>query len=73
MRDLHDHLQSNGIMPLMFICKYFMTMFSQLPWPSVLRVFDLYLFEGKTTLFRFGFGLLSILHDELMAFATIDK
>lgn len=71
--DLHNHLTNNGVIPLMFICKYFMTMFSQLPWPTVLRIYDLYLFEGKTALFRFGFGLMSMLHEELMDFGSIDK
>jgi hypothetical protein len=41
MRDVHNHLQQQGILPLMFICKHFMTMFSQFPWPTVLRMLSL--------------------------------
>jgi hypothetical protein len=49
-----------------------MTMFSQLPWPTVLRVFDLYLLEGKTSLFRFGYSILDLLRSELLALGSID-
>ncbi len=49
-----------------------MTMFSQLPWPTVLRVFDLYLLEGKTSLFRFGYSILDLLRGELLALGSID-
>jgi hypothetical protein len=49
-----------------------MTMFSQLPWPTVLRVFDLYLLEGKTSLFRFGYSILDLLRPELLALGSID-
>lgn len=73
MPEVHNHLVNNGILPLMFICKYFMTMYSQLPWPTVLRIFDFYLFEGKLALFRFGMAIMSILQEELLGFASIDK
>ena len=72
MSDINDHLQDNGILPLMFICKWFMTLFSQLPWTTVLRVFDFYLFEGKVALFRFGYAILAVHHDELIALRSID-
>ena len=70
--DVHAHLDEHGILPLMFICKWFMTMFSQLPWPTVLRVLDLFLLEGKTALFRFGFSILDIHRRELLALSSID-
>jgi hypothetical protein len=72
MSDINDHLQDNGILPLMFICKWFMTLFSQLPWTTVLRVFDFYLYEGKVALFRFGYAILAVHHDELLALRSID-
>merc|ERR1711916_40249 len=72
MPKVHDHLQDNGILPLMFICKWFMTMFSQLPWPTALRIFDLYLLEGKTALFRFGYSILDVHQQELLNLKSID-
>jgi hypothetical protein len=72
MPQIHDHLQNNGILPLMFICKWFMTMFSQLPWPTALRIFDLYLLEGKTALFRFGYSILDVHQQELLNLKSID-
>ena len=70
--EVHAHLQNNGILPLMFICKWFMTMFSQLPWNTVLRIFDMYLVEGKTTLFRFGYSILSLHREEILNLGSID-
>ena len=72
MPEVHSHLQEHGILPLMFICKWFMTMFSQLPWPTVLRVFDLYMLEGKTALFRFGYSVLDVHRTEILNLKSID-
>lgn len=45
---LAQHLESNDVLPIMYIGQWFLTAFTMtLPWESVLRVWDAFYFEGK--------------------------
>ncbi|KAJ3076946.1 hypothetical protein HDU98_010221 [Podochytrium sp. JEL0797] len=56
---LARHLESNQIDALMYIPQWFLTLFTtSLPWSSVLRVWDMFIFEGPKTLFRIGLAIL---------------
>jgi hypothetical protein len=45
---LAQHLESNGVLPNVYITQWFLTAFTMtLPWDSVLRVWDAFYFEGK--------------------------
>jgi hypothetical protein len=45
---LAQHLESNDVLPIMYIAQWFLTAFTMtLPWDSVLRVWDAFYFEGK--------------------------
>jgi hypothetical protein len=45
---LAQHLESNDVVPIMYIAQWFLTAFTMtLPWDSVLRVWDAFYFEGK--------------------------
>lgn len=44
---LAQHLESNDVLPIMYIAQWFLTAFTMtLPWDSVLRVWDAFYFEG---------------------------
>jgi hypothetical protein len=45
---LAKHLKKNDVSPLIYITQWFLTVFTMtLPWPSVLRVWDLFYFKGN--------------------------
>jgi len=55
----HKHLVSQGIEPLMFMTEWFLCVFSRsLPWPSVLRIWDMFMCEGVKVVFKVGLVLL---------------
>ena len=44
---VHRHLKSQGVEPILYMTEWFLCIFSRtLPWPSVLRVWDMFLCEG---------------------------
>ena len=56
---VHRHLKSQGVEPILYMTEWFLCIFSRtLPWPSVLRIWDMFLCEGVKVLFRVGLVLL---------------
>nr|XP_019937296.1 PREDICTED: TBC1 domain family member 10A-like [Paralichthys olivaceus] len=55
----HGHLKKHKLEPILYMTEWFMCAFSRtLPWASVLRVWDMFLFEGVKILFKVGLVLL---------------
>ncbi|KAG9070937.1 hypothetical protein KI688_008480 [Linnemannia hyalina] len=64
---LAQHLETNDVSPIMYITPWFLTLFTlSLPWASVLRVWDVFYFDGVKTLFRIGLGILQICRSTLL-------
>jgi len=56
---VHKHLASQEIEPILYMTEWFLCLFARtLPWPSVLRVWDMFCCEGVKVLFRVGLVLL---------------
>lgn len=50
---LHKHMRKNQIDPVICMLEWFMCIFARvLPWKAVLRVWDMFFFEGVKVLFR---------------------
>jgi hypothetical protein len=61
-------LEQNDVGPLMYITQWYLTLFTMsLPWASVLRVWDIFYFDGVKTLFRVGLGVLQICRPLLLS------
>ncbi|KAF9551672.1 hypothetical protein EC957_006565 [Mortierella hygrophila] len=64
---LAQHLETNDVSPITYITSWFLTLFTlSLPWASVLRVWDVFYFDGVKTLFRIGLGILQICRSTLL-------
>lgn len=56
---IYKHLKSQGVDPILYMTEWFLCVFARtLPWPSVLRVWDMFCCEGVKVLFRVGLVLL---------------
>ncbi|KAI7818380.1 rab-GTPase-TBC domain-containing protein, partial [Gamsiella multidivaricata] len=64
---LAQHLQRNDVLPIMYMTQWFLTLFTMsLPWASVLRVWDVFYFDGVKTLFRVGLAVMQICRQHLL-------
>lgn len=64
---LAQHLANEEVVPLMYMTNWFMTIFTMaLPWASVLRVWDMFYFEGGKVFFRVGLAILDCCRDHLL-------
>ncbi|KAG0241361.1 hypothetical protein BGX31_001201 [Mortierella sp. GBA43] len=64
---LADHLEKNDVIPLMYMTQWFMTLYTMsLPWASVLRVWDVFYFDGVKALFRIGLAILQLSREHLL-------
>ncbi|KAG0049483.1 hypothetical protein BGZ83_005733 [Gryganskiella cystojenkinii] len=64
---LAEHLEKNDVIPLMYMTQWFMTLFTMsLPWASVLRVWDVFYFDGCKALFRVGLAILQLCREHLL-------
>ncbi|KAF9193445.1 hypothetical protein BGZ51_003249 [Haplosporangium sp. Z 767] len=64
---LATHLERNDVLPIMYMTQWFLTLFTMsLPWASVLRVWDVFYFDGVKTLFRVGLAVLQICRTHLL-------
>ncbi|CAG8454775.1 12548_t:CDS:10 [Ambispora gerdemannii] len=64
---LAQHLADNDIVPLMYMTQWFMTIFTMaLPWASVLRIWDIFYFEGVKLFFRVGLAILDCTRDHIL-------
>uniref|UniRef100_H2Z383 Rab-GAP TBC domain-containing protein n=1 Tax=Ciona savignyi TaxID=51511 RepID=H2Z383_CIOSA len=56
---IHKHMEKHNVSPMLYCTEWFMCIFSRtLPWPSVLRLWDMFFCEGVKTVFRCGLVLL---------------
>eukprot|EP00003_Mantamonas_plastica_P021747 TRINITY_DN3569_c0_g1_i3.p1 TRINITY_DN3569_c0_g1~~TRINITY_DN3569_c0_g1_i3.p1 ORF type:complete len:254 (+),score=60.75 TRINITY_DN3569_c0_g1_i3:182-943(+) len=68
---LNDHLDSNGIHPSLYITKWIFCLFTvSLPWETVLRFWDVFLFEGMRWFFTVAVACMTILEDALLEYNT---
>ncbi len=52
---------NKGLDPVLYCTEWFMSMFSRtLPWPTVLRIWDMFFFEGVKVLFKVALAVLSL-------------
>ncbi|PVV00904.1 hypothetical protein BB560_004698, partial [Smittium megazygosporum] len=74
-KKLANHLENAGVDPLMYVTPWFMTIFAMsLPFDSVIRIWDWFIFRGPKVLFRVALGIMDILSPELLNNCnTIDK
>ncbi|KAF9177945.1 hypothetical protein BGZ51_008240 [Haplosporangium sp. Z 767] len=64
---LAEHLEKNDVIPLMYMTQWFMTLFTMsLPWASVLRVWDVFYYDGVKALFRVGLAILQLCREHLL-------
>ncbi|KAG0318309.1 hypothetical protein BGZ99_005754 [Dissophora globulifera] len=64
---LAEHLLNNDVIPLMYMTQWFMTLYTMsLPWASVLRVWDVFYFDGVKALFRVGLAIMQLCRDHLL-------
>lgn len=56
---IHKHLKDQDIVPILYMLEWFLCIFARtLPWPSVLRVWDMFCCEGVKVLFRVALVLI---------------
>eukprot|EP00051_Salpingoeca_urceolata_P013666 m.172421 g.172421 ORF g.172421 m.172421 type:complete len:549 (+) comp17858_c4_seq2:447-2093(+) len=61
------HLEEQGMMPIMFATDWFLCCYVKtLPWESVLRVWDMFLFEGLRVIFRTSIAIMTMLRKHLL-------
>ncbi|KAI8079714.1 rab-GTPase-TBC domain-containing protein [Gilbertella persicaria] len=64
---LAQHLESNDVLPIMYIAQWFLTAFTMtLPWESVLRVWDAFYFEGIKVFYRVSLAIMELCKDYLL-------
>lgn len=65
---LADKLQTLGIEPLHFTPNWFLPLFCRvLPWPTLMRVWDLFFFEGPNWVLQVSLSIVRIIREPLMA------
>jgi TBC1 domain family member 10 len=68
MPKLYEHMISAGFMPQMYASQWFLTCFAvYFEMDVVVRIWDVYLVEGRKTIFRVGLAILKLLEKRLMA------
>ncbi|PVV00090.1 hypothetical protein BB559_000144 [Furculomyces boomerangus] len=72
---LFSHLAAQCCEPLMYVTPWFMTVFTMsLPWKSVLRVWDWFIFRGGKVLYRVALGIMDICSEYLLTSCpTLDR
>ncbi|XP_059084420.1 TBC1 domain family member whacked-like [Tigriopus californicus] len=56
---IYKHLKKQEIEPVLYMTEWFLCVYSRtLPWPTVMRVWDMFLCEGVKVLFRVGLVLI---------------
>ena len=55
----YKHLKAQSIEPILYMTEWFLCAFTRtLPWPTVLRIWDMFMCEGIKVLFKVGLVLL---------------
>ncbi|XP_020086739.1 EVI5-like protein [Ananas comosus] len=69
MPKLGQHFSEEKINPSMHASQWFITVFSySFLFPLVLRIWDVFLYEGMKVVFQVGLALLRFCHDDLVSF-----
>lgn len=64
---LHRHMEEQGIQPHMYATQWFMTAFAHhFPMELVVRIFDIFLFEGIKIVFRVALALMKLREQEML-------
>ena len=65
--ELHRRLDECGIQPMMFTPSWLLPLFTRiLPWNTLIRVWDVFFFEGPTWILRVALSIIRIIRDPLM-------
>eukprot|EP00045_Choanoeca_perplexa_P012044 m.129940 g.129940 ORF g.129940 m.129940 type:complete len:453 (-) comp15864_c0_seq1:1323-2681(-) len=65
--DLHTHMQTQGLQALIYAVDWFMCIFAKtLPWDVVLRVWDMFFFDGFKVSLRVAYEIIRLLKPRLM-------
>jgi hypothetical protein len=65
--ELAARLTEMGIEPINFTPNWFLPLFTRIvPWQTLLRIWDMFLFEGPTWILRTALGIIRIIRDPLM-------
>jgi hypothetical protein len=71
LKDFHpklaDHLDANSVTPLLYMTQWYLAAFTTiLPWPSVLRVWDIFYLDGVKVFYHVGLAIMDICKDHLL-------
>ncbi|KAI9197289.1 rab-GTPase-TBC domain-containing protein [Polychytrium aggregatum] len=70
-RRLWKHMNNQEVTPLMYMTQWFLTLYTTvLPWPTVLRIWDMFYMQGVKVLFRTGLAIMRILEPSLLKSPT---
>ncbi|KAK7595533.1 hypothetical protein V9T40_013358 [Parthenolecanium corni] len=59
--NIYKHLKKQKIEPILYMTEWFLCVFTRtLPWPALLRVWDMFLCEGPSVLFKVGLVLIGL-------------
>ncbi|SAM81764.1 related to MDR1-Mac1p interacting protein [Ustilago bromivora] len=65
--ELHDRFEEVGLSPIMFTPNWFLPLFTRvLPWTTLVRVWDVFFYEGPTWMLRVALAIVRILREQLM-------
>jgi ankyrin repeat protein len=66
--DISEHLRTNNVSVRSFATRWFVTLFhANLPWPILLRFFDLFFLDGYVVVYKCALAYLTLIKDELFA------
>ncbi|EPQ29394.1 uncharacterized protein PFL1_03149 [Pseudozyma flocculosa PF-1] len=65
--ELSQRFAAHGIEPIMFTPSWFLPLFTRIvPWPTLIRIWDIFFFEGPTWLLRVALAVIRIIREPLM-------
>lgn len=65
--ELHARFEEVGLVSMMFTPNWFLPLFTRvLPWTTLVRVWDVFFFEGPTWMLRVALAIVRILREQLM-------
>lgn len=65
--ELHARFEEVGLSPIMFTPNWFLPLFTRvLPWTTLVRVWDVFFYEGPTWMLRVALAIVRVLREQLM-------
>ncbi|SPO26219.1 related to MDR1 - Mac1p interacting protein [Ustilago trichophora] len=65
--ELHGRFEEVGLQSIMFTPNWFLALFTRvLPWTTLVRVWDVFFYEGPTWMLRVGLAIVRIVREQLM-------